>query len=144
MTAKDYLLQYKRAKKRIKSIENTMMELETAIMSTASALDGMPRGTDLSDKTGRLASAMADKQVELYWAQVDAFHIMCQVSDAIGRMQDEEHMWLLTMRYINGFTWERIAVEMDRTYQWVAGPLHSYALQDFEKVMENLIPLDSN
>lgn len=144
MTAKDYLLQYKRAKKRIKSIENTMMELETAITSTASALDGMPRGTDLSDKTGRLASAMADKQVELYWAQVDAFHIMCQVSDAIGRMQDEEHMLLLTMRYINGFTWERIAVEMDRTYQWVAGPLHSYALQDFEKVMENLIPLDSN
>ena len=144
MTAKEYLLQYKRAKLKIQAIENIIMELETAITSTASALDGLPHGTDISDKTGRLASAMADKQEELYWARSDAFHAMCEVSDAIGRMHDEEHAWLLTMRYINGFTWERIAVEMDRTYQWVAGPLHGHALKDFEETMQNLVPLDSN
>ena len=144
MTAKEYLLRYKKAKLKIKSIEETMMERETAITSTASSLDGMPRGTDLSDKTGRLASTMADKQNEYYWAKVDAFHIMCEVSEAIGRVHDEEYMWLLTMRYIRGYTWERIAVEMDRTYQWVAGPLHGNALKAFEEIMGNLMPLDSN
>lgn len=144
MTAKEYLLQYKRMKKRIKSIERAIEELETQVSSISINLDGMPHGTDLSDKTGRLAAAIADKQNELIDRRIDAFNVMVAVSDIIAQVADEDQRWLLTMRYINGYTWEKIAVEMDFTYQWVAGPLHGAALQDVEKILENMPSLDSN
>ena len=144
MTAKEYLLQYKRMKMRIHSVENALEELETQAASISINLDGMPHGTEISDKTGRLAAAMADKENEWIDLRAEAFRVMVRVSDVIAQVEDEERRWLLTMRYINDYTWERIAVEMDFTYQWVAGPLHGSALQEVEKVLEKLKLLDSN
>jgi len=40
----------------------------------------------------------------------------------------------LTYRYINGKTWEEIAVEMHYTYKWVH-VLHGQALAEFENVL---------
>ena len=141
-TAKEFLLQYQNMKRRIRSIEYVLEELETQVASISVNMDGMPRGTDTSDKTGRLAAAIVDKQEELADLQGEAFDVMNMVNGVISRVPNEEQKLLLTMRYINGYTWERIAVEMDFTYQWVAGPLHGTALQEVEKILADLMLLD--
>lgn len=144
MTAKEFLLQYQNMKRRIQSIEYVIEELETQVASISINMDGMPHGTDTSDKTGRLAAAIVDKQEDLADLREEAFDVMNVVNGVISRVPNEEQKLLLTMRYINGYTWERIAVEMDYTYQWVAGPLHGTALQEVEKILADLMLLDSN
>ena len=142
MTAKEFLLQYQNMKRRIQSIEYVIEELETQVASISINMDGMPHGTDTSDKTGRLAAAIVDKQEDLADLREEAFDVMNVVNGVISRVPNEEQKLLLTMRYINGYTWERIAVEMDYTYQWVAGPLHGTALQEVEKILADLMLLD--
>lgn len=141
-TAKEFLLQYQNMKRRIQSIEYVIEELETQAASISINMDGMPHGTDTSDKTGRLAAAIVDKQEDLADLREEAFDVMNVVNGVISRVPNEEQKLLLTMRYINGYTWERIAVEMDFTYQWVAGPLHGTALQEVEKILADLMLLD--
>ena len=141
-TAKEFLLQYQNMKRRIQSIEYVIEELETQVASISINMDGMPHGTDTSDKTGRLAAAIVDKQEDLADLREEAFDVMNVVNGVISRVPNEEQKLLLTMRYINGYTWERIAVEMDYTYQWVAGPLHGTALQEVEKILADLMLLD--
>ena len=143
-TAKEFLLQYQNMKRRIQSIEYVIEELETQVAYISINMDGMPHGTDTSDKTGRLAAAIVDKQEDLADLREEAFDVMNVVNGVISRVPNEEQKLLLTMRYINGYTWERIAVEMDYTYQWVAGPLHGTALQEVEKILADLMLLDSN
>jgi DNA-directed RNA polymerase specialized sigma24 family protein len=54
----------------------------------------------------------------------------------INSLPDSRHRLVLMHRYINGHTWEQIAVCMHYTYQWVHC-LHGKALREFEKVMEH-------
>ena len=49
--------------------------------------------------------------------------------------QDLSLIHIFTYRYMNGYTWEQIAVCMHYTYQWVHR-LHGQALVEFEKVMQ--------
>ena len=50
------------------------------------------------------------------------------VENAIAAVPDAKQRTVLTRQYINGWTWEKIAVDLDRSYQWVC-ELHGRALQ---------------
>ena len=57
---------------------------------------------------------------------------------AIDSVPDARLQELLRLRYIEGMTWERIAVKLDKTYQWVC-KLHGDALSQIK-----IDPVDSN
>lgn len=51
-----------------------------------------------------------------------------EIERSIAGLPDESLQLLLRYRYIQGYTWERIAVEMNYGYQW-ACKLHGRALE---------------
>ena len=135
MTAKEYLRQYKLMTARIRDREHDLAELREERESISINLDGMPHGTSLSDKTARLAAQLADAEEEIIELRSEAWSIRMEIVRTLNRIQTPEYNTLLYLRYIEGKTWEQIAVEMHYTYQWVAGPLHGRSLQEVDKII---------
>ena len=54
-----------------------------------------------------------------------------KVQAAIERLESEQEKDLLTYRYLKGYSWEKIAVEMGYTYRHVTR-LHGEALTNFK------------
>ena len=121
--------------KRIENAELDLQALREERESIGIQLDGMPRGSSLSDKTARLAAALADAEAEVMAMRSEAWSIRMDIIRTIDRMNNPEEVRLLHLRYVDGYTWERIAVEMNYTYQWVAGPLHGEALQSLDRII---------
>ncbi len=51
-----------------------------------------------------------------------------EIEAAINTVDDITLQTLLRYRYLNGLTWERVAVEMEKTWRWIHR-LHSRALE---------------
>lgn len=82
----------------------------------APKMDGMPHGTDVSDKVGNIAIAIADLE-----ARIDALEDMIALNDEKIRafantIEDERIQMAIQMRYISGFTWRDTAELMGPRY----------------------------
>lgn len=155
-SAKDYLLQIRLLDMRLKTIDETIKRIRGELQSIgdisvrSSWPDGQPHGTMTTDPTGTQAVKLADannaKREELVeelkryesdqiivrsklWAK------QIEVLSVLDKVPDPTCHRLLVLRYVKGYTWERIAVDLDKTYQWVAGPLHGRALVMVEEII---------
>lgn len=137
MEAKSFLQQYATIMTKIQVIEEELADLREARSSIAIKLDGMPRGSNLSDPTARLAIQLADLEAELIEMQSRSWTIRMQILDVIGTLENPDHMKVLHLRYIKRKRWWQIAGTMHYSYQWVSGPLHKSAIQEVEKIMED-------
>lgn len=135
MTAKEYLLQYQLLIVRIENAERDIDEIREERNSISIVLDGMPRGSAISDKTAKLAVLLADMESELLELRTEAWLKKLEIIRTIDKLTDPSEVRLLHLRYLDNYTWEKIAVTMNYTYQWVAGTLHSNALQSVDKII---------
>ena len=133
---KEYLRRYLTAQKRYREIQREIEVLEGRYIMPSKKYDGMPHGkggnSDLSSfgaKYDELMTHLKEMRDECNQTQMD-------VSRTIEKSActDTEKV-ILRYRYIRGYTWEMIAVELDLSYQWVC-ELHGRALR--------MISLDSN
>lgn len=136
MTAEEYLTRYKQMAARVKMLRAEIERLRTEAESMSINLDGMPRGSSISDKTARLAIEIAERMTALEAEASVVFTESMKIVDMIGRVENPKQQALLYKRYIQDKKWGEIAVEMRYAYQWVAGPLHDRALKAFEEVMK--------
>lgn len=134
MIAKQYLRRYRHANDMIFIIEQELKKLREQMDSLTIDLDGMPRGTAVSDKTGELATQLADYEEKLIDARSNAWSIRMDVVNTIGKLTDSTYSQLLYKRYIELKTWERIAAELNYSYMHITR-LHGYALAEIEKVL---------
>lgn len=134
MTAKEYLSQIKTLQKKNDALEQ---ELE-AIREEAGNLqspwpDGQPHGTGTTDPVATEAVRLAEqrnKMEEEYRRRLfDIRKKRYEILNTLEGIEDAECHELLCQRYVRCLRWEQIAVNMEKSYQWVAGPLHSKALQ---------------
>lgn len=58
-----------------------------------------------------------------------------EIISAIGKVSDSRLQDLLTMRYIDGMTWECISEELYYCYEYVVKDLHTKALKEIERVI---------
>ena len=135
MNAKEYLLQYKMLVVRIENAERDIDEIREERNSISIFLDGMPRGSAISDKTAKLAVLLADMEAELLDLRTEAWLKKLEIIRTIDKLSNPAEVKLLHLRYLDNYTWEKIAVTMNYTYQWVAGTLHSNALQSLDKII---------
>lgn len=135
MKAKDYLLQYKLMTVRIERVEKDLKEIREERAAISINLDGMPRGTEISERTAKLAVKIADMECELIDMRSEAWSIRMDIIRTLGKLTSPTHFQLLHFRYIEDYKWERIAVEMNYSYQWVAGTLHDHALHEVEQII---------
>lgn len=128
MTIKEYLNQYMVMSKRIELIDQQIAEAQAERDSIAINLDGLPSGSGISDKTGRLASTIADLQEDLTDIRTAAWKTKSRILHTILSVDHEDYQQILLLRYINGMTWDSIADEMYYSRQWVT-VLHGRALE---------------
>nr|DAW55822.1 MAG TPA: Protein of unknown function (DUF722) [Caudoviricetes sp.] len=94
-------------------------------------LSGMPAG---GGGPGRMIAAverMDELEAELAEQIVERVTIRREIGQAIDRVPDERLARLLRLRYIDGMTWERVAVEMHYSYMQVCR-MHGKALDVIE------------
>lgn len=133
MTAKEYLSQYKHLDAEIKLKEEQKKRLEELAESISSVID--PRGTGISDKVGWTAAKLVDIENEIR-AMIDRLiALKSEIEKSIGAVEDIKLRRILTLRYINGHTFEQIAEEMDYSLRQVLRK-HKAALKKFENVIE--------
>ena len=139
---KELLNGYIKAKKRFDRISDTMLEVMSYATKITPLLSDMPKGGNGSgNKIERAIERLDSLADDLEEQAVRMREAMKQVQSAIQTVPDETLQLLLELRYINGYTWEQIAVEMDYSYQWVC-TLHGRALNQLNP--KQLIVIDNN
>ena len=161
MNAKQYLNQVGMLDERIKDIDKTIKKIQKELREigdisvTSSWPDGQPHGTKLTDPTGQKAISLADKYnakreqlttklTELEYEQIvlrsKLWAKRMEIVDTISRVFDPDDVMsktyytLLTMRYIDGKSWEKIAVEIGYTWRHTIR-LHGEALKKVENIL---------
>lgn len=111
-----YLLRYRWNKKRIRRLAEQIEELRTRKAYPGSpSLDAMPHGSNPSDLSD-YAARLDELERRLGEEQVAADRAALEVIETINRLTDEDEKSVLTLYYVRGYRWDRVAVEV--SYSW--------------------------
>lgn len=135
MTAKEYLSRYRALNSRIecKSDEiRHLRELATRLSPTAM----FDKNGNVSDKVGSAASRIVDLERKIEGEASELVAIRDEITGTISAVEDERLRELLTMRYINGYGWQKIAFKMHYSVDHVACYMHRKALRDVSKILK--------
>ena len=137
MDAKAYLKQVKYCDTQIdRKLEERqrLWELATKVTSTLRS-DAASGGSD-QDKLGGAMAKIADLDREID-KDIDGFvELKKEIGAVIDKIPNSDFVKILDKRYFAYKTWEKIACEMNYTYQWVC-VLHGRALQAVENILKN-------
>lgn len=123
---KIFLKQYQECLKTERSIEDEIRELRASVMIPAQGMDGMPHGTGKTDLSSYAV------QIEKLFAQLKSemarrFEVRKEIVSAIEELPSEAERMVMRFRYINGWPWERVAVESNYDYRYTL-KIHGKAL----------------
>ena len=131
MTPKEYLQQYRHAVERARSALEHLQELQTMATRTTPIYGGEGGGQHQSGDE-KLCNAV-ERIIEAKNRVSDELEMLeateREVVKTIDSVTDNALNTLLYKRYINGKTFEQIAVEMNYSYYHVVHRLHPEALE---------------
>ena len=108
MTKKE-LSQLYYLKREIREQQKRLEELETAATSCTAKITGMPNGTGINDKIGKYAAQIADLKGLLDLNLKKCFYELNSINRFIESVQDSEMRMILTLRYIQNLSWQKIS-----------------------------------
>lgn len=134
MTPKEYLMQYRDAVRRASAAQDHLTELR-AMAERITPNYGASGSAQSSDKLGKAVACIVDAE-----ARVDAeIELLIaterEIERTINAVGDSTLRTLLYERYINGKTWEQIAVDMHYSYRGVT-KMHGRALLAVKECIE--------
>lgn len=135
MTAKEYLRQYINAKNRFKSISDEMIEIRSEATRITPVISDIPSGSHVNDKIALSVEKLDECAKKLEEEAKRMQKAMDDVQNVINSVSNPTYRQVLTYRYINGYTWEKIAVLMYFSYQWVC-MIHGRALNEAKQLIE--------
>ena len=112
-----------------------LSDMATKITTSLSPVAGSSKASS-QDKLGDTVARIVDLQKEVQQGIDQLIAVKKDITQKIDALQNNEYRLVLTMRYLNLMTWEQIAVEMERSYQWVH-IIHGRALINFEKMQKD-------
>ena len=134
MTAKEYLWRVRDAERELKQLEQAYTQARADILH----LKGIAYDADkvTGGKIGDLSDAIA--ALEGYAQRLNAkwdelINLRETAKRLIDRLKDGRYREVLTLRYLDGQSWEQVAVTMGYTYRGVTG-LHGKALKVFGEI----------
>lgn len=128
---KSYLRRYLDAKRKQEAIEREIAELRLDKMFPGSPVqDGMPKGSGGGDLSG-YAGKLDELDRELHDLMEQKIAVRLEISRKIEAMPDETESLLLRLRYIQGMKWEKVATEMEHSWQHIHR-IHARALDHFK------------
>ena len=108
MTKKE-LSQLYYLRKEIKEQQRRLSELEALATSCTANVTGIPNGNGISDKVANYAAQIADLKGLLDLNLKKCFYELNRLYRFIQNIQDSQMRIILTLRYIQGLTWQKIA-----------------------------------
>ena len=157
MTAKEYLSQIRVLTEKIRMIESNIDDLRAEILrihdvSLRSAWpDGQPHGTGTTDPTGnavlkmtatnqeridKLKGKLQDYEIREYKAREELWKTRMEITETISQLKNRTHIRILHLHYVKGWSWEKIAVDINYTVRHVWN-LHGQALSEIDKIISN-------
>lgn len=127
MTPKEYLQQYSDAMRRTRAISDHIAELR-AMCEQLRTEDGHRVALDAA------VAELVDTEQRVSAEVAQLCKLETEIACTIDRMR-EPYRTLLYERYINGKTWEQIAVSMNYSYRGVT-KMHGRALQSVKECIE--------
>ena len=133
MTAKEYLLQYREAMRRVQAITEHLTELRAIAERITPNYNSSGGNHQAGDKIGSAVAKIVDAEVKTT-AEIDQLTALeTEIISVIDRVQ-EPYRTLLYERYVNGLTFERIAVRMNYSWRQIIR-LHGQALKYAQDVI---------
>ena len=112
-----YLMRYIDAKRRAKAILDEIRNLEDLATKVTVTFNDMPGGGGADDQLGAIVSHIIDLKADMV-TQAKTIKAEQQIVQAvIDAVDDPDQRHLLRLRYINGYKWERVAVEMNYSFR---------------------------
>lgn len=136
MTAKEYLLQIKDRRERIRVLIEEIEQLRTDAESVSISLDGMPRNQSGQSRFESLAIQLAEAESKLTAEMSDLWSQTMKAHALIGEIPSAQRQQILTKRYLKGQRWETIAYEMHMSWNHCFR-VHGHALTDLEKILKD-------
>ena len=133
MTAKEYLRQLSRKDARINALIDRQRRCrELAERRTAVYRDTPGGGRRCSSSVEEYVAKIIDLEREIDRRIDEYVDLTREIETAIDRIDDDRYRDILRFRYINGWSWERIAREMHYDRRQITR-LHGLALLEIEK-----------
>ena len=113
-----------------REIELLAAEKENLLSGSLGAvkITGMPKGYKLSNPTSDTAAQIAEITDELDRKLREYIFLRSEIETAIGNLAEPRDRELMRRRYIEGQSWEEIAVAMSYTFRHIIR-LHGEVLQ---------------
>lgn len=156
MDAKEYLAQIGIIRARLKATDKNITRLKkeidklTDVKTRSTWPDGQPRGTITTDPTGTTASRLADQnkekreelrrellkyEYEQLQIKSSLWSTVLDVYDLIGNITDPVLYTIIVKRYIEGDSFEQIAVDINYTWRHTIN-LHGKALMEVQELLD--------
>ena len=103
----------------IEQLKTRLVELECAATSCTAQITGMPHASGISDKVGKYGVEIADLKDLLEFNLKKCFSELNKLNQYIQGIDDSEIRMILSLRYINGLSWQQVAFsigEYDEQY----------------------------
>ena len=124
-----FLKKYRQEKKRVKSIELTLEELNTYILNISPKISKAKVQTS-SEADSKLTELLTRKEKitnRLIIQEAEALKVMQEVMEAIDTVENSLHHAILIRHYISGDSLEDIAEALTYEYSWLTR-LHKKAI----------------
>ncbi len=131
---------------RVRDLDNeikALIDAKERAYSDATRITG--RGYSLAAaKSGGMRRDYTDALARVYEYEdiiesriLKLYEIKHEVQEEIDRIDDPRYRTLMVHRYINLWSWEKIAIKMNYSYDYVKKELHSAALEAYMSVGES-------
>ena len=122
-----YLSRYRRMSKRIDRLLEEQSRWREMALKITPVLSQTPGGGESGSPIERPMDKVLEIDEEIK-REIDELRTVRQeIRAALNQLEDENLKLLMEYRYIDGLTWEQIAVKMHYGFQWVC-KLHGRAL----------------
>ena len=135
--AKAYLQQIKLCDEYISSKLAEVERLKALALNITSTIKGdVSSGSHSQDKIGDAVAKLLDLQNDINNAIDKYVDLKREIHSVLDQLTNKDYVSILYKRYFEHKTWEKIACEMNYSYQWIC-KLHGRALQAVEKIVKN-------
>lgn len=132
MDKKD-LQQYLWLRRVIKQLEDRREELEAEATRVTVRYSDQPKGAPYDkDRMAELVVEMVELDEKIQAKLAESYEMARKIEEAIGSLPEREQ-YLMRARYIQGESWEQIAVDMHYSWQHVHR-IHANALRLLKKM----------
>ena len=134
LSTKEWLKRAWKIDNEITALERELLSAKERMLSVTAHYSDIKVQTSKGNKTEDATLKYIEYKNKLE-CRIDALYaVKCEIADAISKVDNSIFRALLTLRYLQFMTWERIAEAIDYdSVKWVRASLHMRALNEVRK-----------